>query len=297
MKPKKSLGQNFLTSEAAIHKIIAAAKILPGETVLEVGPGRGVLTKALVAAGAKVIAVEKDHQLCKELSVKFSAEIGNDPKNNRAGGRLKIIEGDILEISPKDMGLGEIQEKLSGNLMDGNCNGNYKIVANIPYYITGQFLRKFLSADIPPSNMILLLQKEVVERIIATDKKESLLSISVKAYGQPKKIAIVKRGSFFPAPNVDSAVVAIENISKKFFGRAPEISEKKFFEIVRAGFAHKRKKLVSNLAQVMEGKLTGEKKLEREKILKLFADCGISEKIRAENLRLEQWKQIAEKIG
>ncbi len=289
MTPKKTLGQNFLTSEAAIHKIIATAKILPGETVLEVGPGRGALTKALIASGARVVAVEKDHQLCEELSAKFSAEIGNNAGNSR----LKIVEGDIMKISPEDIGLGKVRNSFSENSMDGHYNGDYKIVANIPYYITGQFLRKFLSAVAQPTSMVLLLQKEVVERIIAGDKKESLLSISVKAYGQPKKITVVKRGSFFPAPNVDSAIIVIENISKKIFG---QISEGKFFEIVRAGFAHKRKMLVPNLVQATKGKLTVEKNLRREKILKLFAECDISEKIRAENLQLEQWKQIADKI-
>lgn len=274
-KPKKSLGQNFLTSEAAVFKIIQAAKITPwtndvaGDTVLEIGPGRGVLTKALLAAGVHVVAVEKDHELFEKLHETFASEIAN--------GALKIFEADILETSPTALGL----EK-----------SPYKLVANIPYNITGQILKKFLS-EVPageqPSLMVVLLQKEVVERIIAMDKKESILSISVKAYGSPKKITVVDRGSFYPAPNVDSAVIAIENISKKNFHNLKngvQISEDKFFEIVRAGFAHKRKMLAPNLAQIFN----------KEKILSALAAAGVSEKARAEDLTLEQWIKISSQI-
>jgi len=263
-KPKKSLGQNFLTSEAAVFKIVEAAKISPGETVIEVGPGRGVLTKALLAAGAHVIAIEKDRELISPLSKSFAKEI--------AAGNFKIIESDVLEIEPeKDLGL---------------RSGEFKIVANLPYYITGEFLRKFLSGETQPSTMVLLLQKEVVERIIAHDKKESILSMSIKVYGNPRKITVVNRGSFFPAPNVDSAVVAIENISKNNFGGSTPNTEKAFFEIVRAGFAHKRKLLASNLAEIFD----------KEKIHSAFADLNISEKVRAEDLSLSQWLEITKKL-
>ncbi len=260
MKAKKSLGQNFLTSEAAIAKIVSAAHINPGEKVLEVGPGKGVLTKALLAAGAHVIAVEKDNRLIADLSQKFSTEISN--------GSLTILENDILQTTPPELGL----EK-----------GKYKIVANLPYYITGQFLRNFLSTENHPSAMVLLLQKEVVERIIAQDKKESLLSLSIKAYGTPRKIAVVNRGSFQPAPTVDSAVIAIENISKNFF---QTISEEKFFNTIKAAFAHKRKILVSNLSEISN----------KERVVAALKDQSLSGKSRAEDLSLENWKKITEKI-
>lgn len=277
-RPKKSLGQNFLTSEAAVFKIIQAAKIVPwtentagdnvGDTILEIGPGRGVLTTALLAAGAHVVAVEKDHELFKALHAKFAAEI--------SVGSLQLIEGDILEFSPEIF-----------------AQKPYKIVANIPYNITGQIIKKFLSevsGEQQPSLMVVLLQKEVVERIIAADKKESILSISVKAYGEPKKITVVNRGSFFPAPNVDSAVLAIENISKKHFitTRAAEkiCTEETFFEVVRAGFAHKRKMLAPNLAQIFD----------KEKVFAALAATGVSEKARAEDLTLEHWLQISKHI-
>lgn len=276
-KPKKSLGQNFLTSEAAVFKIIQAAKIMPwtnnvaGDTVLEIGPGRGMLTRALLAAGAHVVAVEKDHELFDTLQETFASEI--------TAGKFKIFEADILETTPKSLGLTNASS---------TTQKPYKLVANIPYNITGQILKKFLS-EVPageqPSLMVVLLQKEVVERIIAADKKESILSMSVKAYGTPKKITVVDRGSFFPAPNVDSAVIAIENISKKNFSGGENnasVSEEKFFEIVRAGFAHKRKMLAPNLAQICK----------KEKILAALTAAGVSEKVRAEDLTLEQWLKI-----
>lgn len=259
--------------------MVTAAQITPAqnadstpETILEIGPGHGVLTKALLATGAKVIAVEKDHRLIEELQQKFADEITD--------GRFTLIEKDALEVEPLDLGLTQ--------------TGTYKIVANIPYYITGQLLRKFLSSEVQPSQMVILLQKEVVDRIIAHDKKESILSVSIKAYGVPKKIGIVNRGSFFPAPNVDSAIISIENISKKFFTESTDsstetngaLSEDHFFEVLKAGFAHKRKVLISNLTEIAP----------REKIETAFAELGFAKNIRAEDLTPEDWKKIAEKI-
>ncbi len=274
MFPKKSLGQNFLTSEAAVFKSVQAAQIVPGETVLEVGPGKGVLTRALLDAGAHVIAIEKDHELIGRLSTDFAAEI--------ASSKMKLVEADALTVTPESLGLGTADTK-----------PRYKIVANLPYYITGQFLRTFLSIKNPPQSMVLLLQKEVVERIVATDKKESILSIAVKVYGQPRKVTVVKRGSFFPIPNVDSAVIAIEHITKEhFIGHAlaanlsSEEYEGKFFDILHAGFAHKRKVLISNLA---EGNIA-----PREKVAEVFAAQNISEKIRAEDLSKDQWLTLTD---
>jgi 16S rRNA (adenine1518-N6/adenine1519-N6)-dimethyltransferase len=271
-RPKKSLGQNFLTSEAAVFKIVQAAEISPGETVLEIGPGKGVLTRALLDVGAHVVAVEKDTALAAKLLETFAGEV--------ASGALRVVEGDALEISTDEI------------LRTAGAD-SYKVVANLPYYITGQFLRMSLSAKHQPSRMVLLLQKEVVERIVAADKKESLLSIAVKVYGEPKKITVVRRGSFFPIPNVDSAVIAIEDISKTAFmqaeNNARENAEENFFNILRAGFAHKRKMLIANLAEAGVA--------PREKILAVFTELTISEKIRAEDLTKDQWLLIARKLA
>ncbi len=221
---KKSLGQNFLTSEGALRDILSAADVQKDDVVLEIGPGRGVLTKKLLEAGAQVIAVEKDRELVPVLADMFSSEV--------AMGQLTIIEADILEY--------DIASFVT-------IHPTYKLIANIPYYITGQIFRMFLEGvSVPPSCMTLLVQKEVAERVVARDGKESILSISVKAYGVPQYVATVKRGSFTPAPNVDSAILHIGSISKKFF-ETHGMSEMKFFEVVKAAFAHKRKMIEGNL--------------------------------------------------
>jgi len=269
----KTLGQHFLKSEKVLRQIVATGEIVPGELVLEIGPGKGVLTRALLEAGAKVVAVEKDHALATFLEKTFEEEIST--------GALELIAGDILEI--------DVGEKIG--------NREYKIVANIPYYITGAVIRKFLSGESgenvgrrktfetkSPSRMVLLVQKEVAERIVARDGKESLLSLAVKAYGRPRKIATIRRGDFSPPPKVDSAVLLIDEISGDFF--TGKISGEKFFTALHAGFAHKRKKLIRNLEPVAP----------LNKARQLFAEIGLSEGVRAENLDLETWRKLVEKI-
>ena len=253
-KPKKSLGQNFLKSEKIAEEIAEAGEVCPDDIVLEVGPGKGILTEKLLEMAKKVIAVEKDEQLVEFLKEKFAREINS--------GKLEIISGDIL------------QSQIS-NLKSKKFK--YKLIANIPYYITSHLLRTFLESDTQPSLMVLMVQKEVAERIVAKGKLarrrggESLLSISVKAYGRPEIIRKVPAGYFSPAPKVDSAVIKISGISKKFF---QDISEKKFFETVKKGFSQKRKMLINNLKAKKDD----------------FTACNIGEKARAENLSIEQWK-------
>src|SRR3989339_2045516 len=272
-KPKKSLGQNFLKSEKVGEEIVSAGEVCPDDIVLEVGPGKGILTEKLLEKAKKVIAVEKDEELVYFLSQKFSEEIKNE--------KLELISGDILHLEAK-------------------LPSEYKIIANIPYYITSHLLRTFLESDCQPSLMVLMIQKEVAERIVGAKRKakrnfsrftlprsgagsdasqnfvlpsskESLLSISVKTYGRPEIIRKVSAGYFFPAPKVDSAVIKISGISKNFF---QDIGEKKFFETVKKGFSQKRKMLINNL------------KAQKDD----FTACNIDEKARAENLSLEQWK-------
>lgn len=253
-RAKKSLGQNWLKSESAIKEIIKTANLKDGEEVLEIGPGRGALTKMLVETGAKVLAIEKDDELLDHLLEKFAKEI-NDKK-------VFIAHGNILTVNASKL----FSKK------------NYKLVANIPYYITGQIIRKFLSEEeSQPQRMVLMVQREVAQRIVASDNKESLLSISVKVYGSPKYIKTVPAGAFEPKPKVDSAILLIENISRDFFR---EIEEKKFFEILKKGFSQKRKLLKSNL------------KVE-ENTLQV---CQIQPKARAENLSLENWECLAKEI-
>lgn len=259
IKAKKSLGQNFLKSKTALRDMLVAGEVGGNDIVLEAGPGKGILTGELLKKAGKVIAVEKDDALIEFLRDKFSLEI--------TSGKLELVHGDILEFDPSVL-------KLTAN--------SYKLIANIPYYITGQFLRKFLSSENQPSKMVILLQKEVVKRITANDGKESILSISVKAYGKPKNIGKVSKENFSPKPKVDSAILLIDNISRDFFNG---IDEEKFFEIVKAGFAHKRKLLMRNLEHSKDSPWN-----------KIFETCGIPPKARAEDIKIEQWKCLTAKI-
>jgi len=261
MFAKKSLGQNFLKSKAALRAMIEVAKIAPNETVLEIGPGKGALTETLLETGASVIAIEKDDRLIELLQEKFKAEIANE--------QLKITRGDALTFDPSVLGR------------------DYKIVANIPYYITGQFFKHYLTDTNQPKKIVVMVQKEVAQRIVAREGKESLLSLSIKCYGSPKYVMTVQKKYFSPAPKVDSAIISIENISRNFFDG---ISEENFFNLIKAGFAHKRKVLISNL------ETADPERFVREKLQSIFAKLNISEKIRAEDLKLADWKNLTREI-
>jgi 16S rRNA (adenine1518-N6/adenine1519-N6)-dimethyltransferase len=247
------LGQHFLTGTWAAKKLTEAAGITSEDTVLEIGPGKGALTKELLATDAHIIAIEKDTLLVEKLHETFRDK------------KIKIIEADIRDVEPKEIGLSA---------------GEYILAANIPYYITGEIIRKFLSAKAQPKTMALLVQKEVAERILARDGKESILSISVKVYGTPSIAAKVSRGNFSPPPSVDSSILVVRNISKAFFRGT---SEENFFAVVRAGFSSKRKFLLNNLSGVFGRELSAH----------AMAAAGVPEKARAEDVRLEQWGKIA----
>ena len=267
-KAKKSLGQNFLKSEAALRKIVEAGEIKLDDVILEIGPGKGALTERLLERAGLVIAVEKDRALYEFLKDKFAKEI-----DSRS---LVLVHGDIL-----------------GFKVESYKVESYKVIANIPYNITGAILKKFLSTENPsgvalrarqPERMVLMLQQEVARRIMGRGNpstplraKESILSISVKAYGEPKMVMKVPARYFSPAPKVDSAVISIKNISRKNF-KENGIEEEKFWEIVKKGFAHKRKKLSSNLKNV----------LGKEKVV-LLGKLGDK---RAEDLSLADWIEL-----
>jgi len=266
MIKKKSLGQHFLKSKTALSAIIDASDPQDDNIILEIGPGEGVLTEALLGFAGKVVAIEKDERLIPYLKEKFAKYIENE--------KLEIIEKDILEFNPEILSF---------------YKHPYKVVANIPYYITGQILRMFLETKYQPESMTLLVQKEVAERIVAKpasaggDGKESLLSLSVKVFGEPKLIKTVPRGAFAPQPNVDSAILKIENISNS---KLSGINPKFFFKILHAGFAHKRKQLVPNLSSLYNKKL----------ILEVFEKCDIDTKIRAEDLPLTTWIKLSKML-
>lgn len=255
MRAKKSLGQNFLMHARIAERIALAAGLSPDTLVLEIGPGTGMLTRELLKLARKVVAVEADKELFGKLKTDFANEIANN--------RLELIHADIRNWN----------FEMHLNSRYSVKEGTYKIAANIPYYLTGEIFRMFLETEHQPSSMTLLVQKEVADRIIARDGKESILSLSVKAYGTPKREFLVPRGAFKPAPNVDSAVLTIQNISRRNFSTKKE--EELFFKLLHAGFAHKRKFVRNNLAEA--GLPQGD----------------ISEKARAEDLALSVWLETA----
>ncbi len=257
---KKSLGQNFLHAPNVIAAMVHAGGVTADSTVLEVGPGKGALTSKLLETGAKVIAVEKDDRAIPFLQEKFSSEIRSN--------QLEIIHGDVLEFNENNF-----------DVLRGKNGEGYVLIANIPYYITGEFMRKFLESNNPPKKMVVMVQKEVAKRIV--DEKESILSISVKVYGTAKYVTTVSRKLFRPIPNVDSAVILIENISKKFFIDS-KIDEKVFFDVLKAGFAHKRKVVIRNL----------EDKIPKNTLENTWEKNNLPKDIRAENLNVEMWKKI-----
>lgn len=246
MRAKKSLGQNFLMHARIAERIALVADLSPSDVVFEIGPGTGMLTRELLKLAGKVIALEADQELFEELQTNFSSEIAEE--------RLELISGDIRTFDIASL------------------PGGYALVANIPYYLTGEIFRMFLESKNQPTMITLLVQKEVADRI-ARSKKESILSLSVKAYGTPKREFTVPRGAFRPAPNVDSAVLTIRNISRKNFATPRE--EKRFFSLIHAGFAHKRKFVRKNLIEAG------------------FPTGNIPEKARAEVLKLSDWLKLS----
>lgn len=250
------LGQHFLIHSWAARALAHAVAIRDGETYLEIGPGKGILTKELLALGP-VIAVEKDEALILRLRETFAPEI--------ASGAFTLVESDVRDITPEKLGL-----------------NRYVVAANIPYYITGEIIRQFLTADTQPRALALLVQKEVAQR--AVSNKESILSLSIKAYGKPSITDKVPKKHFSPPPKVDSAILLIEDVSKSFFDG---LDEAHFFDVVHAGFASKRKFVSNNLATVFG----------KEKALAALAATGVPEKARAEDIHLEEWKKLAQILG
>lgn len=294
-KAKKSLGQNFLKSILALNKIVEAGEISENDVILEIGPGKGALTEKLLEKGCNVIAIEKDRDLIQVLQEKFQKEIENK--------RLFLIENDILELNLKETESSFLSGPQFSSLTARPDHEKklflfpYKIIANIPYNITGAILKKFLTEENQPERMVLMVQNEVAQRIVARDGKESILSVSVKAYGEPKIIMKVAKRYFSPAPKVDSAIILIKNISRKLFIEN-NIDENLFWEVIHAGFAHKRKMLISNLKEfyVKQNSIKGltENQIQWNEI---FKKNNINEKARAEELNISDWINILKDIN
>lgn len=255
--PKKSKGQNFLFDQNVINKIIQ--QVEKNKNILEVGPGIGALSDQLIDKSKKYLAVEVDKKIFEYLSGKGKGE----------GLKGEILNKDILDVTDE-----EIKNYLGRR---------YQVVANLPYSITSQFIRTFLTRKFKPEKMILMVQKEVAERMLAKSGQMNLLALSVQLYSEPKILFKVSKNCFYPRPKVDSAIIEFNNIRKPV-----QLNENLFFSLVKAGFANKRKKLLTNLSQ---------KLCDKSQIEKVFSELGWDPNIRAQSLSLNDWQNLIKKLA
>ena len=263
LRARKGLGQHFLIDREVLRLITSAAELAPADLIVEVGPGLGILTKELARQAGWVIAIELDNKLAALLQQTLASF-----KN------VTIINDDVLRIEPGAW----LEEQKAGFPQAAD---SYKVVANLPYYITSPVLRHFLEASNKPKIMIVMVQKEVAEAIVAKPGEMSLLSVSVQFYGKPKIISYVPAQCFYPAPEVDSAILRIDLYSQPAVAVTDEGS---FFQLVRAGFAAPRKQMVNSLAQGLG--------LSKAEVLPLLERANIVSRRRAETLTLEEWARL-----
>ena len=251
IKAKKHLGQNFLKSVKHISDVVLSADVSPDDIVLEIGPGKGALTEFLVKKAKKVIAIEKDEDLISYLNEKFKQEIESE--------KLVILNEDVLTFDLN------------------NLPKEYKLVANIPFYITGAILEKFLESENQPKCLSLIVQKEVAERVVVRDGKQSILSISVAVFGQAKFVEKIPKRYFSPEPKVDSAILLIDEIKNPFKNKE-EVSL--FFKVLKAGFSQKRKTLIKNLLNLG---------VNKDILVTFFDESNLNHSVRAEKLDVSLW--------
>ncbi len=307
LRPRKSLGQNFLVDEHALANIVRAAEIGPDDVVLEIGPGLGSLTRHLADAARHVIAVEIDRALLPPLRSVLA-----DRSN------VSIVEGDILRLDPAELlqdvslrgtsfvttpsgppaqSAGHGQQSPSDEEIASPPSTSvgrlamtpaehYRVVANIPYYITSAIIRHLLEADIKPQAIVLTIQLEVAQRLTAEPDNMNLLAVSVQFYGEPRIVQRIPAGAFYPAPDVDSAVVRIDLPAE------PRVKVKDvdaFFKVAKAGFGQKRKQLHNSLAAGLP--------VKHEQIMQALNEVGIDPKRRAETLTLEEWGRLSDRLS
>ena len=248
IRPNKGLGQHFLIDRGSLEAIMGAADPGPTDTVLEIGPGLGVMTTELIQRAGRVVAVETDPILAELL-------LRDAPEN------LEVVEEDFLGFDLNRLG------------------ADYKVIANIPYYLTSKIFRLLMESSNPPSVMSLLIQKEVAERIAAPPGKMSVLALSVQYYGKPSVIQVVQRFKFWPAPKVESAILRVE-----FTGPVFPADRDKLFRLIKAGFGEKRKQLKNALA--------GGLNISSEAVVELLRDAKLGETARAQELDLASWERL-----
>ena len=261
IQPRKGLGQNFLTDQRALERIVEAAELTPKDIVLEIGPGLGTLTRLLAERAGRVIAVELDQRLVEVLRQTATAKA--DLPN------VEIVHGDILEMNPADL------------VRQHGADLQYKVVANLPYYITSAILRHLLTAEVKPRLMVVTVQLEVARRIIAQPGDMSLLAVSVQFYGQPRIVTRVRAGAFYPSPQVDSAVIRID-LHRHPVAKVDDASS--FFGVVRAGFAQRRKQLRNVLSAELD--------LPTSEVIQALSRAGVNPRRRAQTLSIEEWVRV-----
>ena len=254
VRPYKGWGQNFLVNPGVPRRIVQVAGVRPGDLVVEVGPGLGVLTEPLLAAGARVVAVEIDPRLAAYLRQRFAGE-----------ARLRLVEGDILRLAPADL------------VPAGEA---YQVVANLPYSVTSAVLRHVLAGPRRPAQVVVMVQREVAERIVAGPPAMSLLAVSVQFFGRPRLALRVPAGAFYPPPKVDSAVVAVTIQAPPL----PEAEHDAFFRLVAAGFGQRRKTLGNSLTAGLG--------LPRPVVVAALTAAGIDPQARAETLAVPDWVRL-----
>jgi len=261
LRARKSLGQHFLVDEDILELILDAAQLTPSDTVIEVGPGLGVLTRELAGQAGWVISIELDDRLADALK-----------KSLDSFDNIVIINENVLGTDPREL--------LQTRAEFPDILRPYKVVANLPYYITSPVLRHFLEAPVKPETMIIMVQKEVAEAIVAGPGQRSVLSISVQFYGNPSIIDYVPASAFYPPPEVDSAILKIDVYSSPPI----DVDEEEFFKLVRAGFTAARKQVVNSLAQGLQ--------ISKNEVLELLDQAEISPQRRAETFTLEEWARL-----
>ncbi|MBI2830366.1 MAG: ribosomal RNA small subunit methyltransferase A [Chloroflexi bacterium] len=275
IRPRKGLGQHFLIDTEVLSSILEAAELASRDIVLEVGPGLGILTRELAQRAGWVIAVELDDKLAAMLKQRL-ASFQN----------VTIINRNILDVDPavliNEQKASFLQDESSGRVPASIINPfDYKVVANLPYNITSPVLRHFFEAPLKPRFMVVMVQKEVAEAIVAEPGERSILSVSVQFYGKPRIISYVPARSFYPAPKVDSAVLRIDLYPKPVVPVTDEVS---FFKLVRAGFSAARKQLVNSLSKGLA--------FSRSRTFEMLDKAGIQPQRRAETLTLDEWARL-----
>jgi 16S rRNA (adenine1518-N6/adenine1519-N6)-dimethyltransferase len=264
LEPRKRLGQNFLVEPAALSRIVAAANLSDTDVVVEAGAGLGTLTRPLAERAGRVVAVELDERLVEILRVQV-ADLGN----------VEIVHGDILSVA-----------ELAGLALP---HLGFKVVGNLPYYITSAILRRFLAREPRPSMMVVTVQREVAQRIVAEPGKMSLLAVSVQWYGRPQIVARIPAGAFYPKPTVDSAVVRIDTGERTPVALEAGLDETLLFRVAKAGFAQRRKMLRNSLAAGL--------RLPTSLVEGALQEMGVDPRRRAQTLSLEEWAAVTQTLS